>query len=244
MSKLAGSVALVTGGGSGIGLETARLLLAEGAQVAITGRKVARLRAAADSLSGGDNLMTHAADVSDAGQVDALLAAVEKRFGRVRLLVANAGLNLKERTFKELTPERWDYVMGGNVNGAFQCMRAVVPGMTAAKDGQIIIINSISGKRANPLGGPAYAAAKFALRGLAVALAAEERANGLRVCSIYPGEVNTPILEDRPTAVTEEQKRAMLQPEDVARTVLFVATLPKHVAIPEIVITPAGAQYI
>ena len=103
---------------------------------------------------------------------------------------------------------------------------------------------SISGKRANPLGGPAYAAAKFALRGLATALAAEERGNGLRVSTIYPGEVNTPILEDRPTPVTEAQKLAMLQPEDVARTVLFLATMPKHVAIPELIIAPANAQYI
>jgi len=237
-------VALVTGGGSGIGLESARLLLAEGAKVVITGRNADKLRAAAESLAGGANLMTHAADVSVPGQVDALIAAVEKQFGRVGLLVANAGVNMKERTFRELTPERWDYLMGGNVHGAFHCMRAVVPGMVAAKDGHIIIVNSISGKRANPLGGPAYAAAKFALRGLAMSLAAEEKGNGLRVCSIYPGEVNTPILEARPTSVSEAQKQAMLQPQDVARTVLFVATMPKHVTIPEIIITPAGTQYI
>jgi NADP-dependent 3-hydroxy acid dehydrogenase YdfG len=244
MSKLAGTVALVTGGGSGIGLETARLLLAEGAKVAITGRKADRLRAAAETLKGGDRLMWHAADVSVPSQVDALVAAVQKQFGRVQLLVANAGLNIKERSFRELTPERWDYLMGGNVHGAFQCMRAVVPAMVEAKDGLIIIVNSISGKRANPLGGPAYAAAKFALRGLATALAAEERTNGLRVSTIYPGEVNTPILEDRPTPVTEAHKQAILQPEDVARTVLFIATMPKHVSIPEIIITPTTAQYI
>jgi NADP-dependent 3-hydroxy acid dehydrogenase YdfG len=108
----------------------------------------------------------------------------------------------------------------------------------------IINVNSISGKRANPLGGVAYIAAKFGLRGLAMGVGAEELPNGVRVTSIYPGEVNTPLLDARPVPVTEERKQAMLQPEDVAAAVLFVATLPAHVAIPEMVITPANAVYI
>lgn len=244
MSKLAGTVALVTGGGSGIGLETARLLLAEGAKVCIAGRNVERLQKASADLKGGDSLMIHSADVSVPAQADGLIAAVEKQFGRVQILVANAGLNVKERTFRELTPERWDYLMSGNVNGAFQCMRAVVPSMVAAKDGLIVVVNSISGKRANPLGGPAYAAAKFALSGLAMSLAAEERMNGLRVCSIYPGEVDTPILEVRPTPVSEEHRSMILQPQDVAAAVMFIASLPKRATIPELIITPTVAQYI
>src|SRR5947199_206464 len=83
------------------------------------------------------------------------------------------------------------------------------------KEGLIINVNSISGKRASPLGGVGYIAAKFGLRGLAMGVAAEERTNGIRVASIYPGEVNTPILEVRPEPVSEERKREMLQPEDV-----------------------------
>ncbi len=244
MSKLAGTVAVVTGGGSGIGLETARLLLAEGAKVCIAGRNADKLSKASAHLQGGASLMTHVADVSVASQADGLVAAVEKQFGRVQLLVANAGVNIKERTFRELTPERWDYLMAGNVNGAFQCMRAVVPAMLTAKDGLIILINSTSGKRANPLGGAGYDAAKFALSGLATALAAEERTNGLRVCSIYPGEVDTPILEQRPTPVSDDHRLAILQPEDVARAVLFIATLPKRATVPELVITPTIQLFV
>jgi NADP-dependent 3-hydroxy acid dehydrogenase YdfG len=75
-------------------------------------------------------------------------------------------------------------------------------------------------------------------------VAAEERASGIRISSIYPGEVNTPILEQRPEPVSEERKRTMLQPEDVAATVLFIATLPAHVCIPEVIITPANATYV
>jgi NADP-dependent 3-hydroxy acid dehydrogenase YdfG len=159
-------------------------------------------------------------------------------------LVNNAGLNIKERTFRELTPENWHLLLGANLHGAYYCIRAVLPQMRQQREGLIININSISGKRSNPLGGLAYNAAKFGLRGLAMGLAAEEKDNGIRVCSIYPGEVNTPILEARPTPVSEERRRTMLQPEDVAAAVLFIATMPPRASIPELVITPANAMYV
>jgi NADP-dependent 3-hydroxy acid dehydrogenase YdfG len=244
MGRLTGKGVLITGGGSGIGLAAARLLLVEGARVAITGRNADKLRAAAEGLGAGDDLICRAADVSDAAQVDTLVADVTARLGRIDVLVNNAGVNLKERTFRELTPPSWRLLLGGNLDGAFHCMRAVLPQMRQRKGGLIINVNSIAGLRANPLGGIGYVAAKFGLRGLAMGLAAEEKANGIRVCSIYPGEVNTPILDVRPSPVSEERKQAMLQPEDVASAVVFVATLPERVDIPELVITPANAVYI
>jgi NADP-dependent 3-hydroxy acid dehydrogenase YdfG len=244
MGRLTGKVVLVTGGGSGIGLAAARLLLAEGARVAITGRNADKLRFAAEGLGGGDRLIYQAADVGDPAQVDRLVAAVTAKLGRIDILVNNAGLNVKERSFRDLTPETWRLLLAGNLDGAFNCMRAVLPHMRERGAGLIINVNSIAGQRANPLGGIGYVAAKFGLRGLAMGLAAEEKANGIRVCSIYPGEVNTPILEVRPTPVSEERKENMLQPEDVAAAILFVATLPPRVDIPEMVITPANAVYI
>ncbi len=244
MSKLTGQAVLITGGGSGIGLACARQLLELGAQVAITGRNADKLRSAAEGLRGGDRLLAHAADVTDPAQVERLVAAVTGRFGKVDVLVNNAGLNVKDRQFRDLTPESWRHLLAGNLDGAFYCMRAVLPQMRQRQRGLIVNVNSISGKRASPLGGTAYIAAKFGLRGLAMGLGAEERANGVRVSSIYPGEVNTPILEQRPEPVSEERKREMLQPEDVAAAVVFLVTLPEHVAVPELVITPANAQYI
>ena len=244
MSRLKGKTALVTGGGSGIGVAAARLLLDEGAKVAITGRNEEKLRRAAGELGGGDRLIYRAADVADLGQVQALVQDVTRRLGPIDILVNNAGLNIKERTFRELTPENWHLLLGANLHGAFYCMYAMLPQMRERRDGLIININSISGKRSNPLGGLAYNAAKFGLRGLAMGLAAEEKDNGIRVCNIYPGEVNTPILEARPTPVDEERRRAMLQAEDVASAVLFLATLPPRVSIPELVITPANAMYV
>jgi len=244
MSRLAGKAVLVTGGGSGIGLATARALLAEGARVAITGRNADKLRQAAASLAAGDRLHPHAADVTDPAQVQRLVQDVTQRFGKIDILVNNAGLNIKARAFRELTAESYHQLIGANLHGAFYCMQAVVPQMRQRKDGLIVCVNSISGKRSGPLGGIAYNAAKFGLRGLAMGLGAEEKDNGIRVCTIYPGEVNTPILENRPTPLSAERLQNMLQPEDVAAAVLFVATLPPRANVPELVITPSNATYI
>ena len=115
MSKLVGKTALVTGGGSGIGLATAKLLLAEGAQVAISGRDAAKLRRAVEGLQGGDRLFSHAADVSKPEQVAALVAAVTAKFGRLDILVNNAGTNIKERAFQKLTPESWKLLLGADL---------------------------------------------------------------------------------------------------------------------------------
>jgi NADP-dependent 3-hydroxy acid dehydrogenase YdfG len=244
MSKLQSKTALVTGGGSGIGLAVVRLLLQEGARVAVAGRDEKKLREATRGLNAGDRLLCHAADVTDPDQVRGLVGAVNERFGPVDVLVNNAGTNLKERKFRELTPEAWDRLIRTNLDGAFYCVHAVLPQMLGRKDGVIVNISSIAGKRAGPLGGAAYVASKFGMTGMGLCLAAEEKDSGIRVSNIYPGEVNTPILEVRPQAVTEEQRRTILQPEDVAAAVLFVATLPPHVSVPELIIKPTAQLYV
>jgi NADP-dependent 3-hydroxy acid dehydrogenase YdfG len=244
MNKLTNKSALITGGGSGIGLATAKALLDEGAKVAITGRNESKLRDAAARLNAGDRLIWHAADLGDPAAVERMVADVTARLGRIDILINNAGVNIKERAFHELTPESWRQLLSGNLDSAFNCMHAVLPQMRKRHDGLIINVNSISGKRANPLGGIGYIAAKFGMRGLAMGVAVEEKAAGIRVTSIYPGEVNTPILEARPEPVSDERKSNMLQPEDLAATILFVASLPAHVSIPEIVITPANASFV
>jgi NADP-dependent 3-hydroxy acid dehydrogenase YdfG len=244
MKQLEGKVALVTGGGSGIGLAVAKAFLDAGAKVAIAGRNLAKLEAGAKLLAGGSRLVAIAADVTDPVQVKSLVEQVIKQLGPIDLLVNNAGMNIKERTFRELTPAVWDQMIRVNLDGAFYCTQAVFTGMAERKDGHIINIVSVAGKRANPLGGIAYVAAKFGMGSMGIALAAEEKDSGVRVCNIYPGEVDTPILEHRPTPISEEHRLKILKPEDVAASVLFVATLPPHVSIPELVIKPTAQLYV
>jgi NADP-dependent 3-hydroxy acid dehydrogenase YdfG len=244
MSRLQGKTALVTGGGSGIGLAVARLFLREGARVAIAGRTEAKLKQAAQALGGGERLLTQAADVSDPEQAAGMVRRVGERLGAIDILVNNAGVNVKERTMRELTPAAWQKMLRANLDGAFYCIHAVLPGMLQRRDGLIVNISSTSGKRAHPLAGAAYAASKFGMSALGLCLAAEEKDSGLRVTNIYPGEVDTPILEHRPQPISEEHRQSILRPEDVAEAVLFVATLPPHVSVPELVIKPANQVYI
>jgi NADP-dependent 3-hydroxy acid dehydrogenase YdfG len=244
MTRLNGKAVLITGGGSGIGLAAARLLLAEGARVAISGRDEAKLRRAADSLAAGDRLIYRAADVGDAAQVEALVKHVTERFKAIDILVNNAGMNVKERAIRELTPASWRTQVQTNLDGAFFCIHAVLPQMLARRDGLIININSVAGKRASPLGGAAYSAAKFGLHSLALCLAEELRDQGVRVSTIYPGEVDTPILENRPKPVSAEQRQKILQAEDIASAVVFVATLPPRASVPELVMKPTAQAYL
>ncbi len=183
-------------------------------------------------------------DVADARQVQEMVDAVVARWDRLDLLVNNAGLNIKKRTLRELTPEAWNQLIRTNLDGAFYCIHAVLPVMRRQQRGLVINISSVAGKRAGPLGGAAYAASKFGMSALGICLGAEEKDAGIRVCNIYPGEVDTPILENRPQPVTPEHRQSILQPEDVAMAVEFVASLPARVSVPELVIKPTSQVYI
>ena len=115
--------------------------------------------------------------------------------------------------------------------------------MRRRRDGLIINVTSVAGVRASVLGGSAYSASKFGASALSLMVGLEEGENGIRSCNICPGEVNTPILDDRPVPPSPEKRAAMLQPEDLARAALFLATLPPHATVPELIITPSLQQY-
>jgi NAD(P)-dependent dehydrogenase (short-subunit alcohol dehydrogenase family) len=245
MKQLSNRLAWITGGGSGIGLAVARAFLAEGARVVISGRDPDKLRKDADTLGAGDALLSVPLDVGEPDQVRAAIDLIRQHFAAdVDILVNNAGINLKARAARELTAEQWRTLIRTNLDGAFFCIQAVLPRMRERRDGLIIHVNSVSGLRAVPLGGAGYVASKFGLRGLATCLAEEEREHGIRVSSIFPGEVDTPILDQRPQPVSPERRQVILRPEDVAAAVLFVATLPPRVSIPELVIKPTVHAFV
>jgi NAD(P)-dependent dehydrogenase (short-subunit alcohol dehydrogenase family) len=241
--ELHDKTALVTGGGSGIGLGIATALAQEGCRVAITGRNRQRLLDAAAGFPGQPPLLTHPCDVADRADVERLFQRLDVELGPLDILVNSAGINVSRRLMAELDPADWDRMVAINATGSFNCIRAALPGMRARRSGLIVNISSIAGKRAMRLAGVGYCASKFALTALGTAVGLEERANGIRVSNIYPGEVNTPILAQRPTPVPPERLAQMLQPEDIAACVLCIAKLPPRVLVPELVITPLYQEY-
>jgi NAD(P)-dependent dehydrogenase (short-subunit alcohol dehydrogenase family) len=241
--RLQSRTALVTGGGTGIGRAVAHRFLAEGCRVVIAGRTESKLRETWEQLGRTDRLSYRVCDVASVEQVTSLVDWATRQMGRIDILVNNAGTNLKKRTMRELSPDSWRQIIGANLDGAFYCIHAVLPQMLERHDGVIINVSSIAGKRASPLGGAAYAASKFGMSALSHCLGVEEKDSGIRCSVIYPGEVDTPILESRPQPVTEEHRRRILQPDDVAEAVLYVAALPPHVSVPELIIKPTWQAF-
>ena len=232
--------ALVTGAGSGMGRAIARGLAEGGMRVALLGRDRAKLDETKASLGArSDSAFVRSCDVSDREAVARVVAEVEGEFGTIDLLVCNAGINTPKRALDVLDPEDWDRLIATNLTGAYNLVHHVLPGMRARKNGLIVQISSIAGRRAGPLAGVAYSASKFGQAALGIGIGREEREHGIRSTVIYPGEVNTPILDRRPVPVPAERRASMLQPEDVAAAVLFLAGLPPRARVPELVITPA-----
>jgi NAD(P)-dependent dehydrogenase (short-subunit alcohol dehydrogenase family) len=236
--RLKGKNALVTGGGTGIGWGIAEALAAEGCRVAISGRREQVLREALATWKSEPQILACACDVGDRASVQRLFAWAATDLGPIHILVNSAGVNIRNRTMADMLPEQWDAVMAVNATGAYNCMYEVLPQMRERRDGLIVNISSISGIRASQLGGVAYSAAKFAMTALGTCVANEDNQYGIRVTNVFPGEVNTPILEFRPNPVSAEHKAAILQPEDVGELVVAIALLPPRAHVPDVVIKP------
>lgn len=237
MRQLADKVVVVTGAGTGIGAAIARSFAAAGARVAFVGRRVEPLAAAVAGLD-AERVLLHSCDVSDRSAVATLASAIEAEWGAVDVLVNNAGINTNPRSVGEVAPEDWDQTIAINLTGVYNMVRAVLPGMRRQNDGLIIAISSIAGLRASKLAGAAYSASKHGAVALTNSINEEEAASGIRACAICPGEVETPILAQRPEPVSAQRRAAMLQPEELAQAALFVASLPARACVPLLVIKP------
>jgi 3-oxoacyl-[acyl-carrier protein] reductase len=224
---LSGRVALVTGGGSGIGLAIARAFRDQGMGVAVCGRDKGRLERAAAEL--GEGALAVPTDVADETQVEALFARVADYFGGLDVLVNNAGVGLW-RPIDAVAPEEWDRVLDTNLRGAYLCARAAWPVLKGRGGGYIVNIGSVASKEGFGEGA-VYSASKFGLLGLSESLREEGIPFGIKVTAICPGYVATPMVAR--SGVPPEE---MIRPEDVAATCLYLLSLSRMVSVPEVVL--------
>ncbi len=218
-------------------------LAQEGCRVVISGRREEPLQKVAALHKGENAIVTHVADVGNRESANELVAWATKELGQIDILLNSAGINIQKRTMEDLAPEDWDKLIQVNATGAYNTIHAVLPQMRERKDGLIINISSIAGLRASPLGGVAYSASKFAMTVLGTCVALEEKDRGIRVTNVYPGEVETPILDNRPVPVSAEHRARILQPEDIAAAVVMIAKLPPRAHVPDIVVKPTTQAF-
>jgi NAD(P)-dependent dehydrogenase (short-subunit alcohol dehydrogenase family) len=241
MAQLQDKVAIVTGGGTGIGKGIARAFAQEGCAVVLAGRTVPRLEAAAEELGGqsGSEVIAIPTDVTNEAQVVALFKATMDRFGRLDILVNSAGA-FDGGPIEELSLQAWNNVIGACLTGPFLCTREAFKIMKPAGGGRIINIGSISAQRTREHMAP-YTASKFGLWGLTQAAALEGRPHGIAVSCLHPG--NTAV-ERRVTSGGEMDQEPMIQTEEIARVALLMATLPPEANMLEAIVLPVAQRYI
>ncbi|MBI2677803.1 MAG: SDR family NAD(P)-dependent oxidoreductase [Candidatus Koribacter versatilis] len=229
-NPLAGQTALITGAGRGIGAAIAASLSALGATVVLTGRTRAHLEQTARALPAPSEVMP--CDVQDLASVEQVAARIRQTFGRLDILINNAGIGGFSSPLHKLPPEQWDAILNTNLRGVFYCIRAFTP-LLLERGGHIVNISSLAGKNALP-NGAAYSASKWGLNGLTYSVAEELRASNIRVSVVCPGSVNTELS---PHAGKDHSK--MLQPADVAHVVAMLVTQAPRSFASEVLLRPS-----
>ena len=228
---LKGNVAIVTGASKGIGKAIAVTLAKEGVKVVLAARNAELLSEIQKEISETEgHAVAIPTDVTSENAVKNLMIETNKRFNRIDILINNAGVGFFSNVV-DMNIEDYEAMMNINLKGAFLCSRGVLPTMMKQKRGEIINIASLAGKNSFA-GGSVYSATKWGLIGFARSLMLEVRDHNIRVVTICPGSVNTNFND------TERDNPQIIQPEDVAETVLFALTMPNRVNVSEIDIRP------
>ncbi len=230
--------AVITGAGSGVGRAIVLNLAQQGWRVAILGRRSEALQETIGQAGAHASVTLYVCDVSNAAAVAAMGKRVLAEFGEVEVLVNAAGTNAPQRSLEVLSLEDYHAMIATNLNGAYYCVQAFLPQMRARKSGTIINIISDAGKQASPKAGSAYVMSKFGLAGLTQSLNAEERAKGIRACAIFPGDIDTPLLNQRPHPPDAAARARMMRAEDVAACAVFCINLPPNVVVEEMLVRP------
>jgi NADP-dependent 3-hydroxy acid dehydrogenase YdfG len=241
MALFAGKVVWMTGAGTGIGRAGALMFAEEGAAVGLIGRRREKLEEVAAAIAAKRGKAVVAPlDVGDRGAVDRAAERLLGELGRVDILVNNAGLNIMGtgRRLENLTPEDWDMVIRVNLTGQYNMFHAVFEPMRAQKDGLIINVISTAAKNPSGVSGMAYQSAKFGMMGFGISLNKEAWKFGIRTCNIFPDETNTDIMLKRPVKYSPEDLARILQPEDLAHAMKFVAALHPRASVHDLTLYP------
>jgi NAD(P)-dependent dehydrogenase (short-subunit alcohol dehydrogenase family) len=247
---LKGKVAWVTGAGSGIGEAAALMLAEEGAAVVLTGRRrdpLERVAARIHQKGGPNEPRAHVqpGDLTEPEDVRAIGDHIAKEIGRLDILINNAGVNINDRHWDKLNPDSAKYMIDGNLAAAAQCVTAALPLMRRHKDGLIVHTASMAGRFIGGFPGPLYTAAKHGIVAMSHSINMQECVNGIRSCVFLPGEVATPILDQRPNPVGPEVRAKMVQPEDCADLIRYICLLPARLCMNEVMLSPtANRRYI
>jgi NADP-dependent 3-hydroxy acid dehydrogenase YdfG len=239
VKRLDGKVVWVTGGGSGIGEAAAMTLAAEGAAIVLTGRRPEPLNEVAEWIRDTDGTAhVQPGDLTDPAAVRRIGDYIKGELGRLDILLNNAGVNINDRHWDKLTPENAQLMIAGNLAAAAQCVTVALPIMRPQQDGLIIHTASMAGRFIGGFPGPLYTAAKHGIVAMSHSINMQECVNGIRSCVFLPGEVATAILDKRPNPVSPEERARMVQPEDCADLILYIALLPKRLVINEVMLSP------
>ena len=242
MGRFDGKVVWMTGAGSGIGRAGALMFAEGGATVALLGRRKDKLEETAAEIAAArrPGRRWPQVDVGDRAEVDRVARRLLAELGRVDILVNNAGLNVlgNARRMENLTPEDWDHVIRVNLTGQYNMFHAVFEPMRAQKEGLIINVISTAAKNPSGVAGMAYQSAKFGMMGFGVSLNKEAWKFGIRTCNIFPDETNTEIMLKRPVRYSEEELARILQPEDLAQAMSFVASLHPRASVHDLTALP------
>ena len=231
--------AVVTGAGSGVGRAVAHALVSQGWRVALVGRRAEALEETASiEDTPGASFVVVPCDIGDAVAVAEMGKLVLAEMGGVELVVNAAGTNVPQRALEVLTLEDYHLMLNTNLHGAYYVTQAFLPDMRLRGSGTIVNVVSDAGKQASPKAGPGYVMSKFGLAGLTQAINAEERSKGIRACAIFPGDIDTPLLDRRPVVPDADARSRMMKPEDIAACVMLCVNLPSRVVIEEMLVRP------
>jgi NAD(P)-dependent dehydrogenase (short-subunit alcohol dehydrogenase family) len=238
--KLTGKVALVTGAGKGIGRGIAKAFAAEGCNLMLTARTQVDLESVADELAdSGVDVGIATADVADADRMGKIFEQLKQRFGRLDLLVNNAGA-FDGGPLDELSLEDWDRVIATNLRGPFICTQHAMRIMKEQSGGRIINVGSISGQRVRYSSAP-YSTSKHGIWGLTQVTALEGRDHGITCCCLCPGNI---LTERRDASDADADQEPMIRVEDISEVALLMATLPPNVEMLEAIVLPHQQLYV